>query len=104
LLARGYPHNLIGKVLSEIKFTERSLAIKQANKTSKDILPFVTKYEPSVPNIKQVLMENWHIIQNQPLLREIFKDPPIISSKKGKSLKDMLVRRLARSFAILHNK
>ena len=30
--------------------------------------------------------------KNQPLLRQIFKEPPIISFKKGKSLKDMLVR------------
>jgi len=36
-------------VLSEIKFTKKSLVLKQENKTSKDILSFVTKYEPSVP-------------------------------------------------------
>ena len=77
-----------------MKFTERSLAFKQENKTSREILPFVSKYEPSVslpedafswclfvfsrqhtpgrkrssasrkikpsvPKIKQVLMENW---------------------------------------------
>ena len=30
--------------------------------------------------------------KNQPLLRQMFKEPPIISFKKGKSLKDMLVR------------
>ena len=31
-------------------------------------------------------------MQNQPLFRHIFKKPPIISYKKGKFLKDMLVR------------
>ena len=67
---------------------------------SKDILPFVTKYEPSVPKNKQILIEKWHIIQNQPLLREIFKDPPIKSFKKGKSVKDMLVRaKIAKKFS-----
>ena len=30
--------------------------------------------------------------QNQPLLRQIFKQSPILSYKKGKSLKDLLVR------------
>lgn len=85
-MARGYPHNLIEKVLSDIKFTERVLAIKQQNKTHKEILPFVTLCEPSL------LMEKWHMIQNQPLLRDIFKDPPMISVKKGQSLKSMLAR------------
>ena len=92
LVARGYPRNLIDKHLSEIKFTERKSALKQNKKDTKDILPFVTQYEPAVPNIKQVLMKKWHIIEEQPLLKQIFKDPPIISFKKGKSLKDMLVR------------
>lgn len=92
LLARGYPRNLIENTLSEINFTERESALKQETKIPKDILPFVTQYEPSVPNIKQVLMKKWHIIQNQPLLKEIYKEPPIISFKKGKSLKDILVR------------
>ena len=30
-----------------------------------EIIPsFVTQYQPSVPNIKNVLMEKWHLIQN----------------------------------------
>ena len=37
-------------------------------------------------------MKKWNVIQNQTLLRQIFKEQPIISYKKGKSLKDMLVR------------
>ena len=69
LLARGYPRNLIEKILSEIKFTERESTFKQENNNAKNkILPFVTQYEPSVPNIKQALIKKWHIIQNQPRL------------------------------------
>ena len=56
------------------------------------MLPFVTTYHPSVRNLKNILMQNWNLIQNQPLLKSIFKDPPIISYKRGQSLKDMLVR------------
>ena len=37
-------------------------------------------------------MEKWHLIQNQPSLQQIFKEPPIISLKKSKSLNDILVR------------
>ena len=50
------------------------------------------QYQPLVSTLKEVLMKKWNLIQNQPLLRQIFKEPPIISYKKGKSLKDMLVR------------
>ena len=56
------------------------------------ILPFVTAYHPGVKNLQQILMQEWNLIQNQPLLKTIYKTPPIISYKRGKSLKDILVR------------
>ena len=61
--------------------------LNKSMKVKKDILPFVTQYQPSVQNIKQALMKNWHSIHNQPLLREIFKEPSIISFKERKILK-----------------
>ena len=100
----GYPRNLIEKVLSEINFTERSLGLILNRKIKiADILPYVKKYEHSVPNIKQVLLGKYHMLQNQPLLTEIFKDPSIISFRKGKSLKDMLVgaKRVLNCFTLV---
>ena len=55
-------------------------------------MPFVTEYRLSVPNLKRILMSNWHLIENQPLLRNIYKTPPPISYRKGRSLKDVFVR------------
>ena len=53
LIDRGYPQILIENLLSEIKFTEReSKVLKQNNKEEKEILPFVTRYQPSVSTIK----------------------------------------------------
>jgi len=37
-------------------------------------------------------MKNWHIIQQQPKLKQIFNQQPIVSYRKEKSLKDILVR------------
>ena len=79
---------MIENLLSDIKFTERESALlKHNNKEEKDseIFPFVTEYQPSVSTLKEVLMKKWNLIQNQLLLRQIFKEPPIISYKKGKS-------------------
>ena len=33
-----------------------------------------------------------NVIHNQPMLKNIYKTPPIISYGRGKSLKDILVR------------
>ncbi|XP_074633997.1 uncharacterized protein LOC141892561 [Acropora palmata] len=92
LIERGYPENLIITTLSEVIFEDRKLALQRKQKENKRILPFVTQYQPSVPNLKQILMKNWHLIEQQPFLSEIYKDTPLISYKRGRSLKDILVR------------
>ena len=93
LEARGYPKSLIKKTLSEVSFAKRQTALKkQKQKTKCKIMLFVTTYHPGVKNLKQILMQHWSLIQNQPLLKTIYKTPPIISYKRGKSLKDILVR------------
>ena len=94
LRARGYPNNLIDKTLSEVKFSDRKKALKGNTRVQKEILPFVTQYNPSVPNLKHILMEKWHLIESQPKLKEMFKEPPIISYKRGISLRDILVIRV----------
>ena len=88
LQSRGYPDNLSEKIISEVKFSERLSALQNKQKTRKNILLFVTEYRPYVPNLKSILMKKWHLIENQPVLREIFKDSPILSYRKGRSLKD----------------
>ena len=93
LQTRGYPKQLVDKTVSEVSFAGRQSALhKQNRKTDGKIMPFVTTFHPGVKKLKQILMQKWSSIQNQPLLKTIFQTPPIISYKRGKSLKDMLVR------------
>ena len=44
---------------------------------------FVTQYHPAVPNLKQILLKDWHLIEQQPLLKEINKDSPNILQKRA---------------------
>ena len=70
LMNRGYPETLIKNLLSEIKFTEREFKLlKQNNREEKEMLPFVTQYQPSVSTIKKAWMKKWNLIQDQPYLR-----------------------------------
>ena len=92
LRARDYPESLVERITSEVKFRARKSALQQRQRVRNKILPFVTTFHPAVPNLKNILMSKWHLIQNQPSLREIYKEPPIVSYKKGKSLGVILVR------------
>ena len=90
---RGYPNEFLEKHLFEVNCKDRKRSLENKdNSTKKKILPFVTQYHPALPNLKNILMGKWHLIQNQPHLKEIFQEPPILSYRKGKSLKDTLVR------------
>jgi len=91
LTERGYPINFVENVLSEVKHEGRKQSLAKKQKEPRWILPFVTQFHPAVSNLKQILMIKWHLIERQPLLKEIF-EPPIISYTKGRSLEDELVR------------
>lgn len=92
LLERGYEETVIDNNLAQVKFEERNAALQNKPKNKNKILPFVTKYNPAKPNIKQILSKNWYLIENQPGLKAIFPEQPIISYKKADSLKDILLR------------
>ena len=65
------------KLLLEVKLTERKAALlKQNNKEEKEILPFVTQYQPLVSIINEALMKKWNLIQKQPLPWQHVKEPP----------------------------
>ena len=88
----GYPQNFINNALSEVRFEQRTQALLQRNEAKKRVLPFITQYHPAVPNLKETLTRKWYLVQQQRLLNQIFKEPPIISYRKGQLLKDILVR------------
>ena len=50
-----------------------------------------TEYGSGPTTSFPILLKKRDLIQEQPLLHQIFKEPPIISYKKGKSSKDMFV-------------
>ena len=90
LMERGYPQNFINNALSEVKSEQRTQASPAPTKRNKKrILPFITRNHPAVPNLKETFTRKWYLIQQQPLLNPIFKEPPIISYRKGRSLKDV---------------
>ena len=45
----------------------------------------------------KILMEKFHLIQNQQWLIEIFKEPPLISYRKGNTLRNYLLERNSES-------
>ena len=79
----GYPDYLVNNALAEVKFTNRKSALEEKRqRVQNGLMPFVTHYNSSVPNLKNILMSKWHLIQNQPLPREIYREPPFFLTGK----------------------
>ena len=76
---------LIHKILTEVQFSNRTEALCNKTKKVKEILPFVSTNNTATMNLKTILIEHWHIIQQQPRLAHICNQPPIISKKKKKN-------------------
>ena len=59
---RSYPDNLLNTTLSEVNFSQRMSALQNKQKTPKTILPFVTEYRLSMPDLKHILVNKCHLI------------------------------------------
>ena len=82
---RGYPNTQVNDVLAQIN--DRQSALQQ---TPEQFNAFCNQYSPSVPNLKTILMRKWHLIENHPLLSDIYWEP-LISNRWGNSLKTYLL-------------
>ena len=58
-----------------------------------EILPFFMQFQPALKGFKNILLYKWHLIQNQANPRELFKESPLISYRKGKWLVKAKLRR-----------
>lgn len=92
-MKRKYPLELIYRTFNKARqFSQHQLLFQtKNNNTRQPILPFVIEYNPTLPNINNILQQNWNIITNDPTLNEIFPNTPTIAYKRHKNLKDRLI-------------
>jgi len=82
LLDPGYPLEFIKSIFTGIDFSSRKAVLQTTPKTSKNLLPFVTTYNPATPNLEKILMKHWHLITDNPKVATIFRNTPIVAYKK----------------------
>ena len=53
-------------------------------------MPLTVTYNMTLPDLKTRIDKNWHILQIEPKLKEVFTEPPILACKRNKNLKDKI--------------
>ena len=90
---REYPNEFLEKHPFDVNFKDRKRSLENKdNSTKKKILPFVAQYHPALPSLKNILMGKIAPYSKSTARERNFQEPPILSYRKEKSLKDSLVR------------
>ena len=74
-----------------MKFETRKTELQRKFKATK-CLTFVTKYCDNIPEIKQIITNNWDMIYRSKQLQMIFTQRPVIRLKQNPNLWNKLVR------------
>lgn len=90
---RGYSPVWVNEAYERALKKERTDLLKKSVKKQKKFsVTCITQHSVHSATIKSAFRKHWHILESDPELTTIFKNPPLYVNKKGKSLRDRLVR------------
>ena len=77
-----------------MKKIDRKKAIEKVHRDEKEkITSLITKYHPNLPSLSSIIKKHWNVmVKEDSRLKRIFPQPSVIAYKRGKNLKDLLVR------------
>ena len=67
-----------------------TLVKKEKNKDNR--IPLVVTYHPDLPPVGQIINKHWPMLHHKDRTKKIFKNRPIVSYKRPRNLRDMLVK------------
>ena len=97
---QGYCKEVVKNSLQRARDIPRTTALldKNAASAKENQRPVLAiTYHPHNIQIKNILLKNFHIIQSDPALLEIFPKPPLVAYKRDTNLGDHLVHSRLRS-------
>ena len=91
LIQRGYKKRCIHDSIKKASLVMREEALASKTKSkSLQRVPFVVTYNPMLPNIPKILREAHPILHASERCTEIFKNVPLVSYRRARSLSDIL--------------
>ena len=78
-LKRGYDRSLIEQQINKANLQEREQLLKEKKKETATNIPLSLECNRTLPKIKEIVMNHWHLLYIKPNLAEIFQNPPILA-------------------------
>lgn len=93
LVAKDYPESIIDDAIDRARTLDRDDALTGSKlRHSKNNTNLVLTYSSTLPHVNNILSRHFNIIQQSTRLSSIFTEPPKVVYRRGRNLKDMLVR------------
>ena len=89
-LKRGFKEDEVEPQLQKAFNVDRTVALTNNVENKGYRATLVATYNRTMPNIKEILMKNWHLLQLDPELSELFNQPPMIAFRQNRNIGDIL--------------
>ena len=89
---RGYPDSIVKTAQKRAQTTNQQSAPQTSQKEENQRIPFPLTFHPLNLPVKNIILKNFKLLQNDNETSRIFSLPPLISFKRNKNISDFLVR------------
>ena len=89
---RGYPDSILSKALNRVQNVNRESALESSASDNEERIPFTLTFHPNNLAARNVVLRNFKILQSDPETAPIFPNPPLVSFKRDRNLRNSLVR------------
>ena len=90
LTKRGYNKKETTTQINRAISIPRNKLLNKVKTSNTERFLLTVTYNRTLPDLKAIIDKNWHILQIEPKLKEIFAEPPILAFKRNKNLKDII--------------
>lgn len=91
LLNQGYPSKLVNDQFSKASAFSRNDLLQTRAKEVKKLFPFVTTFNPNLPDVRNIIRKHLSILHSNPKLKELFPRGSVIPAfRRSKNLKELL--------------
>ena len=89
---RGYPDSILSKALNRVQNVNRESALELSASDNEERIPFTLTFHPNNLAARNAVLRNFKILQSDPETAPIFPNPPLVSFKRDRNLRNSLVR------------
>ena len=93
----GYPDSVVKTTQERAQTTNQQSAPQTSQKEENQRIPFTLTFHPLNLPVKNIVLKNFKLLQNDNKTSRIFSLPPLISFKRNKKISDFLVRSTLKS-------